>query len=64
MSPLQSARQAAGMTQRDVAQLLQMTQANYSKIERGTVDLRARDALTLCRALKINLETLMNGVGK
>lgn len=57
---IRAARIAAGMTQHDVAALLNKTQPTYSKIERGQVELSARDAGKLCAAFGVTLETLIS----
>ena len=56
---LATARARAGMTQTTAAALINKTQATYSKIERGEVALSAADALTLCRAFGLDLESLL-----
>lgn len=53
MITLAPARRAAGMTQAQAAALLGKTQSHYSKIERGAVDLSARDLATLVTAWRI-----------
>lgn len=56
---LQQARRRAGMTQAAAGQLIGVTQSHYSKIERGDVELSARDALTLCQAFGLSLSQLL-----
>lgn len=56
---LAAARAAAGMTQTAAAALIGVNQSTYSKIERGAVGLSAADALTLCRVLGLDLESLL-----
>ena len=57
---IRAARIACGMTQEAAAALLGKTQPTYSKIERGQVDLSARDASKLCAAFGVTLETLIS----
>ena len=59
LSNLAKARNAAGMNQTAAAALISKTQATYSKIERGDITLSAPDALILCRAFKLDLESLL-----
>ena len=54
-----AARAAAGMNQTAAAALIGKTQSTYSKIERAEVTLSAPDALTLCRAFALDLESLL-----
>lgn len=56
---LLTARQAQGLSQARVAEMLGKSQAVYSKIERGKVQLSAQDALTLCQVFKIDLKSLL-----
>ena len=57
---LAAARAAAGMNQTAAAAaLISKTQATYSKIERGVIELSAADALILCRAFGLDLESLL-----
>ena len=56
---LAAARAAAGMNQTAAAALIGKTQATYSKIERGVIELSAADALILCRAFGLDLESLL-----
>ena len=56
---LAAARAAAGMNQTRAAALINKTQATYSKIERGVIELSAADALALCRAFGLDLEFLL-----
>lgn len=53
MLTLAPARRAAGMTQAQAAALLGKTQSHYSKIERGAVELSARDLATLAKAFAV-----------
>lgn len=52
-------RLAAGLTQAQAGALIGKTQSHYSKIERGEVQLSARDAATLCAAFGITLSQLL-----
>ena len=54
-----AARAASGMNQTAAAALIGKTQSTYAKIERGKVTLSAPDALTLCRAFGLDLESLL-----
>ena len=56
---LAAARAAAGMNQTRAAALINKTQATYSKIERGDIELSAADALIFCRAFGLDLESLL-----
>ena len=59
LANLAAARAAAGMNQTAAAALISKTQATYSKIERGVIELSAADALALCRAFGLDLESLL-----
>ena len=59
MTGIRDARLAAAATQNDAAEILGKTQSHYSKIERGAVELNARDALKLCRAWDVTLSQLL-----
>ena len=56
---LAAARAAAGMNQTAAAALISKTQATYSQLERGVIELSAADALIFCRAFGLDLEALL-----
>mgnify|MGYP001254094606 CR=1 FL=1 len=64
LAGLLAARQAARLSQRDLGALIGKNQGHLGKIERGTVSLDVRDALTLARALGVTVEYLVEGVAK
>ena len=53
---LRETRQAAGMSQRALAALVNLPQSHISKIEAGAVDLRISSLVVLARALDLSLE--------
>ncbi len=57
---MKEARRAAGLSQAAAGQLIGKTQSHFAKIERGEVALSAADALTLCKALALDLDTLLS----
>ena len=52
---LRAARTRKGLSQRDLSQRSGVPQGQISKIERGTVDLRASSLIALARALDLEL---------
>jgi transcriptional regulator with XRE-family HTH domain len=56
---LEAARTGKGLSQAQVAGLIDKTASHYSKIERGVIGLDARDALALCDVFGLGLHELM-----
>lgn len=52
-------REAKGLSQQDMMQLLHMSQANYSKIENNKVELTARLARRITKILGCTLEDII-----
>jgi transcriptional regulator with XRE-family HTH domain len=55
---LRTARERAGISQAEMAELLHITQSSVSKIERGERRLDVVELWRWCQAIKIPLETL------
>jgi transcriptional regulator with XRE-family HTH domain len=62
LSCLVRARQAAGLTQRDLATALSKPQSFVSKVERGERRLDVLEFLTLCRLLDLDPCSLLTDV--
>lgn len=56
---LRAARKSSGLTQRDVAEKLGATQANYSKYEKGTVTPRADSLVRFAQAVGTSVPYLL-----
>lgn len=54
-SALRAAREAKGLTQRQLSELVKLPQGHISKIESGAVDLRVSSLIELSRALDLEL---------
>lgn len=52
---IKSARKAQNYTQEDIANLLHLSKTTYGDIERGRINLKANDLITLINFLKINI---------
>ncbi len=57
---LKQARKDKGMTQKEVAALLHMTQQQYSRFERGIFELNYDQILFLCELYDIDANELFN----
>lgn len=56
---MRTVRESVGVSQRDLAKLLNLPQSYVSKIERGERQLQALEFIELCRLLKVDpTETL------
>mgnify|MGYP002623346041 CR=1 FL=1 len=64
ISPLRSARTAAGHTVTTAGAIIKKTPSHYAKIERGEVMLTAADAFRLARAFGVTMETMLSPVDK
>jgi len=60
LSGLIRARVSRDLSQATAGQVIGKTQSHYSKIERGTIGLDARDALTLCQYFGVTLDELLS----
>lgn len=56
---LRKARQEAGLNQRQLGAIIGKNQSHFAKIERGEIDLSARDAITLASYLQTTVESLL-----
>lgn len=59
-SNLKEARKINGMTQKEVAQKLRMTQQQYSRFENGIYELNYTQILTLCKLYDITPNDLFD----
>lgn len=57
---LKEARRAAGYTQTQVAQIMLMTQQQYSRFENGVFELNYSQIITLCKLFDISADYLFN----
>lgn len=57
---LKSARKAAGMTQRQVAETMLMTQQQYSRFENGVFELNYEQIIKLCGLLDVTPDELFD----
>ncbi len=57
---LKEARKFKGMTQAQTAQILHMTQQQYSRFENGIYELNYNEILTLCELYEITPNELFN----
>ncbi|MBQ8395139.1 MAG: helix-turn-helix transcriptional regulator [Clostridia bacterium] len=57
---LKEARKFKGMTQKEVAQVLHMTQQQYSRFENGKFELNYSQILSLCELYEINPNELFD----
>ena len=57
---LKDARKSKGLTQRQVAQMLVMTQQQYSRFENGVFELNYRQILKLCQICDITPNELFD----
>lgn len=57
---LKSARKAAGMTQRQVAETMLMTQQQYSRFENGVFELNYEQIVKLCGLLDVTPDELFD----
>lgn len=56
---LKTIRKERGLSQTQVAEMLQTTQQQYSKYEKGLHDLPASRIITLCRIFDISADWLL-----
>ena len=57
---LKQARQQKGLSQRDIAALLEISQPAYQKLENGqTTDMRISTLKRLCKTLEISADWLL-----
>lgn len=56
---LKKARLAKSMTQVEVAELLGITQSNYQRLERGTLDPKMSTIYNLCSTLNVSSDWLI-----
>ena len=56
---LYAIRTKHGKSQADLAELLQTTQQQYSKYERGIQELPARHIITICKQFKVSSDYLL-----
>ena len=56
---IREAREVRGLTQSDVATLLNITQSYYSLIENGKKNVDLVLAIKICKELKINMKKFM-----
>lgn len=54
-----AARERAGLSQAQAGTLIGKTASHYGKIERGTIGLKADEALILCENLNVSLADLL-----
>ena len=57
---LKESRKAAGYTQRQVAEILHMTQQQYSRFENGIYELNYSQIITLCKLYDISADYLFD----
>lgn len=55
LTKIKIARKAQNYTQEDIANLLNLSKTTYGDIERGRINLKANDLITLISFLKINI---------
>lgn len=55
-------REAAGSTQRELADVLEITASGYSRLETGVVPLTVLDLARLCGALGVSLRRLFSTI--
>lgn len=55
---LKQARKDKGLTQKEVAAILHMTQQQYSRFENGIFELNYEQILTLCKLYEITVSEL------
>ncbi len=59
MEKIRQARKKMGITQADMAALLETTQQQYSKYENGTNELPIRHLCTICRHLRLSADRIL-----
>ena len=59
INKLKETRKKNGYTQQDMAELLETTQQQYSKYEKGLHELPIRHLITICRTLKVSSDWLL-----
>lgn len=57
---LREARKAAGYTQQQVAEIMLMTQQQYSRFENGVFELNYEQIIKLCQLFKITASDLFD----
>lgn len=58
---MRSVRESVGVSQRELAKLLNLPQSYVSKIERGERQLQALELIEICRLLKVRPEEVIQG---
>lgn len=58
---MRSVRESVGVSQRELAKLLNLPQSYVSKIERGERQLQALELIEICRLLKVNPVDILKG---
>lgn len=57
---IKRARKELGLTQKEVASLLRMTQQQYSRFENGVFELNYQQIIEICNILKITPNEIFN----
>lgn len=57
---LKEARKYKGLTQREVAEIMQMTQQQYSRFENGVFELNYEQILQLCKLYEVTPNELFD----
>ena len=58
---IQTAREAAGLTQEQLAELLPMATTNLSSVECGTVGISLKTLVRICEILSVSSDTILFG---
>lgn len=56
---LKQYRQSNKLTQEDTAKILGMTQSNYSRLEKGELDIKISQLLNACNKLNVSADWLL-----
>ena len=57
---IKRARKELGLTQKEVASILRMTQQQYSRFENGVFELNYQQIIEICNILKITPNEIFN----
>lgn len=57
---IKRARKELGLTQKEVASVLRMTQQQYSRFENGVFELNYQQIIEICKILKITPNEIFN----
>lgn len=57
---IKRARKELGLTQKEVASILRMTQQQYSRFENGVFELNYQQIIEICKILKITPNEIFN----